>query len=265
MKYILFFFVISNLFAQQIKRPAIQVQYFETIKHRPTIVNNYNGILLIENEFIQYTSTFNNTETSTSTDNDEGIIIATKNVEFTNQIFINTLTNTLTENLFERVILKKAYSVYEELPKMKWTFQKGDKKFNNMNCKKAQVTFRGRTYTAWYTLELPLAAGPWKFNGLPGLILSIEDSENVYKWEVKTIKYPYIEQKLNLAENFKKRFKYEKLSFKEYDELYVAAIKDKISMVAARSKNREFKSQFSFSTFQNKEPHNEIRTQTEFK
>jgi GLPGLI family protein len=148
---------------------------------------------------------------------------------------------------------------------MKWLFLKGDKKFNNMNCKKAQTTFRGRTYIAWYTLEIPVSIGPWKFSGLPGLILSIEDSEKVYKWEIKKIIYPYREKSLNLADNFSKRFKYKKVSFKEYDKIYLTAIKDKISMIAARNKNREYKSQFSFSTFQNKEPQNELRTQIEFK
>lgn len=265
MRYILLFFVLNNLFAQQIKKSAIQLQYSETITYRPSIVNNYDGILLIQNEFSYYTSTFNNTSKKTDNFSDDEIVIDSKEDKFTNEIFINTKSNELTENLFEKVILKKSYSVYENLPKMKWIFLKGDKRFNNMNCKKAQTTFRGRTYIAWYTLEIPVAIGPWKFNGLPGLILSVEDSEKVYKWEIKKIKYPYTEKKLNLAENFKKRFKYKKVSFKEYDEIYVTAIKDKISMIAARNKNREYKSSYSFSTFQNKEPSNEIRTQIEFK
>ncbi|UPT70457.1 MAG: GLPGLI family protein [Flavobacterium sp. JAD_PAG50586_2] len=267
MRYLYIILVVSNLFAQQKDKPAIQVQYFESIKYRPTIVNNYDGILSIQNEFSFYTSKFINTEKIFKTDDssDDEIIVDNKKVKFTNEIFINTLSNELTENLFEEIILKKSYSVYENIPKMKWLFLKGDKKFNNMNCKKAQTTFRGRTYIAWYTLEIPVSIGPWKFSGLPGLILSIEDTEKVYKWEIKKINYPYKEKSLNLADNFSKRFKYKKVSFKEYDKIYVTAIKDKISIIAARNKNREYKSQFSFSTFQNKEPQNEIRTQMEFK
>ena len=67
--------------------------------------------------------------------------------KFTNEIFINTKSNELTENLLERVILKKSYSVYENLPKMKWLLLKGDKKFNNMNCKKAQNVYSIATST----------------------------------------------------------------------------------------------------------------------
>ena len=62
---------------------------------------------------------------------------------------------------------------------------KSEKKINNYLCKNAQTYFRGRVYEVWYTEELPISLGPWKFNGLPGLILSAYDKEGVYKWEVK--------------------------------------------------------------------------------
>lgn len=50
-------------------------------------------------------------------------------------------------------------------------------------CQKASTDFAGRTYTAWFTSELPLSYGPYKFGGLPGLILKIEDSERQFVWE----------------------------------------------------------------------------------
>lgn len=36
------------------------------------------------------------------------------------------------------------------------------------------------TYTSWYAPEIALNKGPWKFNGLPGLILKVEDSKGDY-------------------------------------------------------------------------------------
>ncbi|MBP1638325.1 MAG: hypothetical protein H6Q18_1114 [Bacteroidetes bacterium] len=46
-------------------------------------------------------------------------------------------------------------------------------------CKYATTTFRGRNYTAWYAPEISISDGPWKFWGLPGLILKISDNNQI--------------------------------------------------------------------------------------
>lgn len=50
-------------------------------------------------------------------------------------------------------------------------------------CKRAEVLYSGRNYSAWYTTDIPIPVGPWKFYGLPGLILKIEDKEGCFKFE----------------------------------------------------------------------------------
>jgi len=47
-------------------------------------------------------------------------------------------------------------------------------------CQKATTKFRGRTYEAYFTTEIKTNAGPWKFNGLPGLILSVKSLDNYF-------------------------------------------------------------------------------------
>lgn len=51
-------------------------------------------------------------------------------------------------------------------------------------CQKASTTFRGRTYEAWFTSDIPVNDGPWKFYGLPGLILKVNDTENIFSFEI---------------------------------------------------------------------------------
>lgn len=49
-------------------------------------------------------------------------------------------------------------------------------------CYKASTSFRGRDYLAWFTLDIPVDDGPWKFYGLPGLILKVEDSQKLFEF-----------------------------------------------------------------------------------
>lgn len=47
-------------------------------------------------------------------------------------------------------------------------------------CQKAICSFRGRDYTAWFTESIPISEGPWKFMGLPGLIVKVYDTDNIF-------------------------------------------------------------------------------------
>lgn len=81
------------------------------------------------------------------------------------------------------------YYVYTEpTPAIKWNFVKGTDVVCGYKCKKATATFRGRNWTAWYAPEIPYMEGPWKFNGLPGLILRIEDDKNEHVFEATSIR-----------------------------------------------------------------------------
>jgi GLPGLI family protein len=53
-----------------------------------------------------------------------------------------------------------------------------DTTISNYYCQKAKLKFGGRNYTAWYTTEIPISDGPYKFKGLPGLIVKIKDTKN---------------------------------------------------------------------------------------
>lgn len=43
----------------------------------------------------------------------------------------------------------------------------------------------GRQWIAWFTNEIPFQDGPFKFYGLPGLIVKLEDSEDYHKFLLK--------------------------------------------------------------------------------
>lgn len=75
----------------------------------------------------------------------------------------------------------------EKFVKMKWDIKDSTKTISNYKCQKATTNFRGREYTAWFTPELPIKVGPWKFNNLPGAILQVYDQSKRYSWNAEKI------------------------------------------------------------------------------
>ena len=54
-------------------------------------------------------------------------------------------------------------------------------------CQRATCHWRGRDYEAWFAPDIPIRRGPWKFGGLPGLILKISDARHLYTFEAVAI------------------------------------------------------------------------------
>lgn len=63
-----------------------------------------------------------------------------------------------------------------------WKIHSDTRKINDYNCQKATAKFRGREWTAWFCSDFPYRFGPWKLNGLPGLILEAYDSRQQIKF-----------------------------------------------------------------------------------
>ncbi|CAM1351079.1 GLPGLI family protein [Tenacibaculum insulae] len=64
---------------------------------------------------------------------------------------------------------------YNDSVNMQWKITNIYDSLNNMKIRKAETKFRGRNYIAWYTSEIPISDGPYKFKGLPGLIIKLYD------------------------------------------------------------------------------------------
>ena len=74
-----------------------------------------------------------------------------------------------------------------KLPTIKWDILNEYLKIGNYNCQKASTRFRGRNYTAWFTKEIPVSDGPWKLQGLPGLIIEAADDTGEVKYLFNSI------------------------------------------------------------------------------
>lgn len=62
------------------------------------------------------------------------------------------------------------------------------KKIAGYTCHSAQGNYAGRDYQAWFTTDIPISEGPWKFCGLPGLILEVSSLDQEYIYTCMSIK-----------------------------------------------------------------------------
>lgn len=74
-----------------------------------------------------------------------------------------------------------------------WKLVNEKKTINGYDCRKAETSFAGRNYIAWYAEEIPMSDGPYKFQGLPGLILEVTDDKKEHSFVMKGLQKQSIE------------------------------------------------------------------------
>ncbi|MPS74356.1 MAG: GLPGLI family protein [Chryseobacterium sp.] len=116
---------------------------------------------------------------------------------------------------------------YPETPVFEWKILPETVKIGDYQTQKAETKFGGRTWYAWFTQEIPFQDGPYKFSGLPGLIVKIQDAKGDYSFDLmQTKKIAEIYQPLN-------RGQFITLSKSKYIEMEKKIQKDPVSFVNA--------------------------------
>lgn len=89
---------------------------------------------------------------------------------------------------------------YQEKEELKWDILNNTKKTESGNSLQlAKTKAYGRTWYAWFSKDIPINAGPYKFRGLPGFIVSMYDEKKEiiftlqqFKKKVRNITLPKI-------------------------------------------------------------------------
>jgi hypothetical protein len=126
---------------------------------------------------------------------------------------------------------------YKENPQFNWKISNEKQKIGEYNTQKATTDFGGRKWNAWFSNDITLQDGPYKFHGLPGLIVKIEDADKNYSWELKGNKKVSDYQEISYAEKVRpgglgnivdvSREKFEK-TFSDYKKDPFASIRSQI-------------------------------------
>ena len=83
------------------------------------------------------------------------------------------------QKLFTKdVIMVNDYLIENPMPTIDWKISDDTATFGGLHCQKATGHFRGRDYIVWFCPDLPVHSGPWKLNGLPGVIVDARDTRN---------------------------------------------------------------------------------------
>lgn len=122
-----------------------------------------------------------------------------------------------------------------------WILTTEKKQVKDLILQKATTIWGGRNWIAWFSKEIPFHEGPYKFHGLPGLILEIADDKGNYKFSLvksENIKESTENQYIEMAYQMSipvtwEKFKNTKLKFYESP---INFIKNGIGS----SKNNEF-------------------------
>lgn len=83
------------------------------------------------------------------------------------------------------------------------------KTIENFNCRKAKTNFGGRRWIAYYSTDISISDGPYKFAGLPGLILELYSEDNDYHFLMRSLKkISSCDNDILLGNNLKSRKEY---------------------------------------------------------
>lgn len=96
-----------------------------------------------------------------------------------------------------------------------WKISNETKTINNYKAIKATCNFRGRNWEAWFTPDISFFSGPWKFRGLPGLILQINDETKKYVYNIEKIETIYDTNIINEVSDLNKK-NLKKLTVKQF-------------------------------------------------
>lgn len=153
---------------------------------------------------------------------------------------------------------QKTYIVEEKIKKIDWSITQEFKTISGFKTQKAEGLFRGRKYIAWFTNEIPIKYGPWKLNGLPGLILNVSDDKNEVMFYAKSIKVPFNSNSVSNNEftfsdnhdkiSLSKYLKYKKQQVGEVKKLFSSKLPRGVKMETSNVKSNTIELEYEEKT-----------------
>ncbi|MDG5490111.1 GLPGLI family protein [Psychroserpens sp. SPM9] len=199
MKYLGFWFLVICNFTSCIKSKSVEfhkgIVHYGQIESKSlgdTIGPDFNSYLVFDNNHSYYVFAKDSLEKATHFKkryySKDSLSIRSYAFPMTSRYGKQVYYNRKSDSLYWRKWEK--YYVSEKTPQIDWELISKTKTIQKHTVYKAQGQFRGRIYTAWYTKDIALPYGPWKLQGLPGLILEAYDEKKEMYFYLKNLEYP---------------------------------------------------------------------------
>ncbi|WP_160138726.1 GLPGLI family protein [Chryseobacterium sp. c4a] len=185
---IIFLFIFSISFSQTAVSDSLRGEFSYLLQYKP---NNLNPDYIIKELYslqIADKRSFFSSENKLKFDsafsaeyNKKSNVIDLSSIPTSRSNFLIIQTNENSQ-FYESIGMTLLY--YNNPIIHNWKLINETKIINSINCKKAEVNYKGRDWIAWYSTEIPFPYGPYKFSGLPGLIVKITDKTGDYDYEL---------------------------------------------------------------------------------
>lgn len=165
-------------------------------------------------------------------------------MSLSNSLLLKRKTNSFDNENY--VFVDTDYYKYDTTDKIEWNILPETKMQNNYKLQKATTNFGGRNWNAWFSKDIPINQGPFKFQGLPGLIFQIEDDRNCFSFnliEIKKLDNEYDTSRI-IDSNFGK--KATPISLKKYNEILLNSYNNPYSEIRTKLERGE---DYTFSAY----------------
>ena len=249
MKYtlILVTFFAINISAQTIDTTKYVAEYSITYTRDSTVIDNMNTEVMILN--IGSDNSIFYSKISTFKDSLDQLIIASykktgklvipsdmPTTKFNYNIIKDYNKNEI--NYYDKTFSGGKFCINEKINDFNWTLKRDNKVISGYKCQLATCNYGGREYEAWFTTEIPFRDGPYKFSGLPGLIIKIYDTKNHYTFELNSFEKTIKETEILYPEN---KIFYSNTSRENYCAIQRIALKKIASDYAMQSHSADDK------------------------
>ena len=237
--YLFFFFSVFLLGTKEKTERTLLINFthsthIESLPSRTSI----NATLISNEKYSLYEMNYrNNQNLIDEEDDDNGQTFLSIKTSSNPYIFKNYLKKIMFSK--ERIVVKPML-VKDSINIFNWTLTNNKKTILTYPCQEAKLFFRGRNYTAFFTTELNFNGGPWKFSGLPGVILEIKSDDGVFEISANDIRVINKSTKIeNPFENLEESITWDefiKKYRKKYDELLSYVDENNVTMSIPKRK-----------------------------